>query len=165
MTSLVLMHVKSMSGNGTLRRKRLSSSPGSLMSVIKKTRLRSLPHLKVVLHAPSPTGLLWTLSLGLGPKTRTTTSQVSPFADLPNSPPTSLVWAHNPKIKPLTETRKPLPLTGPIPATKDNAVKTGSPKVPSQYLHHFFVTRCICQATTKQPTSYTLSRSFRFLKL
>ena len=132
-TYLVLLHVKSMSGNGTLRKKISSSSPGSLMSVIKETKLRkSLPHRKVVIHAPSPTGLLWTLSLDLGPKTRTINSWVSPFADLPNSPPTSLVWAHNPKIKPLTETRKPLPLTGPIPATKDNAVKTGSPKVPSQ---------------------------------
>ena len=97
---------KSMSGNGTLRKKRLSSSPGSLMSVIKETKLRrSLPHLKVVLHAPSPTGLLWTLSLDLSPKTRTISSRVSPFADLPNSPPTSLVWTHNPKIKPLTETK------------------------------------------------------------
>ena len=106
---------------------------GSLMSVIKETKLRrSLHHLKVVLHAPSPTGLLWTLSLDLGPKTHTINSRVSPFADLPNSPPTSLVRAHNPKIKPLTETRKPLPLTGPIPATKDNVVKPGSPKVPSQ---------------------------------
>ena len=71
---------------------------------------RSLSHLKVVLHAPSPTGLLWTLSLDLGPKTRTINSWVSPLADLPNSPPTSLVRAHSPKIKPLTETRKPLPL-------------------------------------------------------
>ena len=133
MTSLVLTPVKFMSGNGTPKRKKLSLSPGCLMSESRETRLRrSLLHLTVVLHARSHIDLLWNLSLALGPKTLTTNSRTSPFVDLPNSPPTSLARAHNRSLRPSTETRKRLPLTGPITATKDNAVGTGSPRVPSQ---------------------------------
>ena len=227
MTSLVQTPVKFMSGSVTPMRKRLSSSPECSMSESRETRLRrSLLHLPVVLHARSHIDLLWNLSLALGPKTLTTNSRASPFVGLPNCPPTSLARAHNRSLSPSTETRKRLPpLPGPISVTKDNAIGTGSPRVPSQLApftrkargaevgraknrkdhlpvggklahyqahwtklfpqhpeivrkvsqgiliafddapHHFFVTRWSCQATTKQPTSYTLYRSFRFPRL
>ena len=58
---------------------------------------------------------------------------VSPFGDLPSSPPTRLAPEHSPSLKPSAETGTHLPITGPIPVNRDSTVGTRSPKVLSPF--------------------------------
>ena len=97
----------------------------------KKKKRRSLLHPKVVLHVRSPIDRLWMLYLDPNPRTLIMKSLVSPFGNLPSSPPKSLAREHSPSLKPSAETRTHLQLTGPIPVTRDSAVGTRSPKVLS----------------------------------
>ena len=122
-----------MSGNGTLRRKRLSSSPGRVFDERdQRDKAKKKPSSSESRPPPSLSHRSPLDSISR-PRPKDSYNQqpsqsVSPFADLPNSPHTSLVRAN----KPLTETRKRLPLTGPIPTTKDNAVKTVSLSLPQK---------------------------------
>ena len=91
MTSLDLMPIRCMNGNWILRRRKLNSSPEFLMNVNTATNLRrSLLHLKVVLLIRSPIDRLWMLYLDPNPRNLIMKNLVSPFGDLPSSPPTSL---------------------------------------------------------------------------
>ena len=126
------MPVRCMNGNWILRRRKLNSSPEFLMNDNTATNLRrSLLHQKVVLHVRSLIDRLWMLHLDPNLRTLIIKNLVSPFGDLPSSPPTRLAREHSPSLKPSAETGTHLPLTGQIPVNKDSAVGTRSPKVIS----------------------------------
>ena len=132
MTSSALMPVRYMNGNWILRRKKLNSSPEFLMNEnIATNPRRSLLHQKVVLHVRSLIDRFWMLYLDPNLRTRTIKNLVSPFGDLPSSPPTRLAREHSPGLKPPAETGTLLPITGPIPVNRDSAVGTKNPKVLS----------------------------------
>ena len=93
---------------------------------------RSLLPQTHVLSGRSTIDLPWLLLRGPNPRTPTTKNPVSPFGDLPSSPPTRPAWEINKGLKRSTETElPPPPLTGMIPVTRDSVDKTRSPKVPS----------------------------------
>ena len=132
MTSSTLMPVRYMNGNWILRRRKLNSSPVFLMNENIATNLRrSLLHQKVVLHVRSPIDRLWMLHLDPNLRTLIIKNLVSPFGDLPSSPPTRLAREHSQSLKPPAETGTLLPITGPIPVNRDSAVGTRNPKVLS----------------------------------
>ena len=92
---------------------------------------RSLLHQKVVLHVWSLIDRLWMLYLDRNLGTLIIKNLVSPFGDLPSSPPTKLAWEHSQSLKPPAETGTLLPITGQIPVNRDSAVGTRNPKVQS----------------------------------